>query len=159
MAKPIEVVINDTTFFITPMDAFEALAVFGDLQKDVLPAVGDLLGSLARDDGGNDDAAMARALEKLSSKLDGKQLRQWADRLLTKDSISVELNGNDMQLDATAKVMAFKEFTDILELMLHVIKVNFAGPLARWLSRSGLDLSRATASLSGAIAPKSNPSS
>lgn len=149
MAKPVEVVVNETTFFITPMDAFEALAVFGDLQKDVLPAVGDLIGSMTREDGGNDDAAMAKALEKLSGKLDGKQLRQWADRLLTKDAISVELNGNDVPLDNTAKAMAFKEFTDILELMMHVIKVNFAGPLARWLSRSGLGLNQLKAGLSG----------
>ncbi|WP_368044556.1 phage tail assembly chaperone [Alcaligenes sp. NLF5-7] len=40
MARPVEVTVNDTIFLITPMDAFEALEVFGDLQKDLLPAVG-----------------------------------------------------------------------------------------------------------------------
>lgn len=148
MAKPIEVEVNGTVFFITPMDAFEALAVFGDLQKDILPAVGDLITAVAKDAGAQaDDAAMARAIEKLSGKLDGKQLKGWADRLLTKDSITVEINGADLPLDAAAKSMAFREFTDILELLRHVIKVNFAGPLGRWLSRSGLDLSQIKAGL------------
>lgn len=143
MAKPIEVEVNGTVFFITPMDAFEALAVFGDLQKDILPAVGDLITAVAKDsDPQADEAAMARAIEKLSGKLDGKQLTRWTDRLLTKDSITVEINGADLPLDAAAKSMAFREFTDILELLLHVIKVNFAGPLQGFLSRIGVDLSQ-----------------
>jgi len=152
MAKPIEVTVGETVFFITPMDAFDALAAFGDLQKDILPALGDLI-SVA---GGQDDgeAAMGKALEKLSGKLDGKQLKYWADRLLTPDTIAVEINGADRALDAAAKAMAFKEFTDILELMVHVIKVNFASPLGRWLSRSGLDLSQVQAGLSGVIGQK-----
>lgn len=147
MAKPVEVMVNDTVFFITPMDAYEALAVFGDLQKDVLPAVGGLFAD-------DSDTSMADSIAKLSAKLDGKQLQYWCDRLLTKDSIVVEINGNDMPLDMAARSMAFKEFTDILELLFHVIKVNFSGPLARWLSRSGLDLSQLQASLSGGIALK-----
>lgn len=155
MTKPIEVTVNGTVFFITPMDAFEALAVFGDLQKDILPAIGDLITAVAKDAGAQaDDAAMARAIEKLSGKLDGKQLKGWADRLLTKDSITVEINGADLPLDAAAKSMAFREFTDILELLLHVIKVNFAGPLGRWLSRSGLDLSQIKSGLLVDIGPK-----
>jgi hypothetical protein len=155
MAKPIEVTVNGTVFFITPMDAFEALAVFGDLQKDILPAVGDLITVIAKDaDAQADDAAMACAIEKLSGKLDGKQLTRWADRLLTKDSITVEINGADLPLDAAAKSMAFREFTDILELLVQVIKVNFAGPLGRWLSRSGLDLSQIKAGLSVDIGQK-----
>src|SRR5690606_22092562 len=85
-----------------------------------------------------DEAALADAIAKLSQRLDGKQLTAWANRLLTKDSISVEINGNLMPLDAAAKSMAFGEFTDILELLFHVIRVNFAGPLLVWVSRIGL---------------------
>ncbi|TFL14220.1 hypothetical protein CSC67_08695 [Pusillimonas caeni] len=156
MVKPVEVTVNETVFFITPMDAFEALAVFGDLQKDILPAVGDLIAAVAKEEGdkAGDEAAMARAIQKLSEKLDGKQLTRWADRLLTKDSITVEINGADLPLDAAAKAMAFREFTDVLELLFHVIKVNFAGPLARWLSRTGLGLNQLQAGLSDAIGRK-----
>ncbi|WP_237173044.1 phage tail assembly chaperone [Paracandidimonas lactea] len=152
MAKPIEVTVGETLFFVTPMDAFEALAAFGDLQKDLLPALGELISVAAGQDDG--EAAMGRAIEKLSTKLDGKQLKYWADRLLTRDTISVEINGADMPLDVAAKAMAFREFTDILELLAHVIRINFAGPFMRWLSRTGLDLSQLQAGLSGAIAQK-----
>ena len=153
--KPTEVTNNDTAFLIQPLDAFEALAVFGDLQKDILPAAGGLLGLIGGEASeARDEAALADAIAKLSQRLDGKQLTAWANRLLTKDSISVEINGNLMPLDAAAKSMAFREFTDILELLFHVIKVNFAGPLAGWLNRLGLGQKLTAAGLSGAIGQK-----
>src|SRR5690606_40485622 len=111
--KPTIVTINDTAFLIQPLDAFEALAVFADLQKDILPAAGgliDLIGGEVNE--ARDEAALADAIAKLSQRLDGKQLTAWANRLLTKDSISVEINGNLMPLDAAAKSMAFREFTE-----------------------------------------------
>lgn len=156
--KPTEVTINDTAFLIQPLDAFEALAVFGDLQKDILPAAGGLIGLIGGEASeaseARDEAALADAIAKLSQRLDGKQLTAWANRLLTKDSISVEINGNLMPLDAAAKSMAFREFTDILELLFHVIKVNFAGPLAGWLNRLGLGQKLAAGGLSGVIGQK-----
>ncbi len=153
--KPTEVTINDTAFLIQPLDAFEALAVFGDLQKDILPAAGGLIGLIGGEvSEERDEAALADAIAKLSQRLDGKQLTAWANRLLTKDSISVEINGNLMPLDAAAKSMAFREFTDILELLFHVIKVNFAGPLAGWLNRLGLGQKLTAGGLSGVIGQK-----
>lgn len=137
--KPTEVVVNETSFLVHPLDAFDALAVFGDLQKDILPAVGGLMSLLG--DGSSeaqDEAALSDAITKLSERLDGRQLTSWANRLLTKENISVEINGNLMPLDAAAKSMAFKGFTDILELLFQVIRINFAGPLAGWLNRAGL---------------------
>lgn len=137
--KPTEVTVDETAFLIQPLDAFEALAIFGDLQKDILPAAGGLLSLLSGGtDDARDEAAMADAIARLSERLDGKQLTAWANRLLTKDLISVEINGNLMPLDAAAKSMAFKEFTDVLELMFHVIRAWFASPLAAWASRTGL---------------------
>lgn len=153
--KPTEVTINETAFLIQPLDAFEALAVFGDLQKDILPAAGGLIGLIGGEvSEERDEAALADAIAKLSQRLDGKQLTAWANRLLTKDSISVEINGNLMPLDAAAKSMAFGEFTDILELLFHVIKVNFAGPLAGWLNRLGLGQKLTAGGLSGVIGQK-----
>ncbi len=153
--KPTEVTINETAFLIQPLDAFEALAVFGDLQKDILPAAGGLIGLIGDEvNEARDEAALADAIAKLSQRLDGKQLTAWANRLLTKDSISVEINGNLMPLDAAAKSMAFREFTDILELLFHVIKVNFAGPLAGWLNRLGLGQKLTAVGLSGVIGQK-----
>ncbi len=158
MARPVEDVVNDTIFLITPMDAFEALEVFGDLQKDLLPAIGELLALSLGAESEQGEVLMTGAIEKLSEKLSGRQLKHWTDRLINADSVAVSLNGRDMRLDAAARAMAFKEFTDILELLFHVLKVNFAAPLGRWLSRSGLDLSQLPASPLGAIGQKSNES-
>lgn len=138
MQKPVEVTIGGTVYLIQPLDAFTALGVFGDLQKDIMPAAGELLSSMAGNQQEEDEAALATAIARLSERLDGKQLKAWADRLLTKDNISVEINGNLMPLDAAAKAMAFTSFTDILELMFHALKAWFAAPLASWVSQLGL---------------------
>ncbi|HRL22802.1 MAG TPA: hypothetical protein PLP85_13625 [Alcaligenes sp.] len=156
MARPVEVKVNESTFFITPMDAFEALEVFGDLQKDLLPAIGDLISAGLGQSEEQGGLAVASAIEKLSLKLDGKQLKTWVDRLVTADSVAVSINGQDMALDKAARALAFREFTEILELLFHVIKVNFAAPLGRWLSHFGLDLSLVKADQLARIAQKSS---
>lgn len=155
--KPVEIEVGGTTFYITRMDAFDALAAFGDLQKDVLPSVGGMIAAIAEGDLTDEsaDVAIADAITKLSTQLDGKQLKYWCDRLLAKERVSVEINGNVMPLDAVARPMAFTEFTDILELLFHVIKLEFGGPLASWLGRLGLDPSQLTAGLSERTATKS----
>lgn len=135
--KPVEIVVNGTTFYVSRMDAFDALAAFGDLQKDVLPAVGGMIASMADGDD-SADAAMSQAITKLSTQLDGKQLKYWCDRLLSKERVSVEINGNVMPLDAATRAMAFSEFTDILELLFEVIKLEMGRPLLSWLDRLGL---------------------
>lgn len=149
MAKNTEVTVNDTLFIVHPLNAFEALEIFGDLQKELLPAIGDLLTAAIADkapapeESESQDAEMlTTAISKLSERLSGKQLTAWSERLLTKDTVSVEINGTLMPLDAAAKRLAFKEFTDILELLFRVIQVNFAGPLVGFLSRFGLDLTQ-----------------
>lgn len=150
MAKAEEVTVGGTLFVIHPLNAFDALEIFGDLQKELLPAVGEMLGTVMqqKEQAEGDDAeveALSKAISKLSEKLSGKQLKYWADRLITKDSVSVEINGSMMALDDTAKILAFKEFTQILELLVHVIRVNFAGPLKGFLNRFGLDQALAKA--------------
>lgn len=137
--KPVEVTVNGTAFLIQRMDAFEALAAFGDLQKDILPAIGGAFGALQGENDDQAEAAMADAIAKLSKQLDGKQLKYWADRLLSKERVSVEIEGDLRPLDAATRAEAFDTFADILELMFHVIKLEFAGPLAGWLARLGLD--------------------
>ncbi len=39
------------------------------------------------------------------------------------------LSAHGARADAAGRTMAFREFTDILELLFHVIKVSFSGPL------------------------------
>lgn len=149
MAKPLEVTVGEHAFVIQPLDAFEALAIFGDLQRDILPAAGGLFALVDSNDAARDEAAMADAIARLSARLDGKQLSAWANRLLTPENISVEVNGNLMKLGPAARAMGvFIDFTGILELMFHALKFWFAGPIAVFLNRTGVGLSQVRGKLS-----------
>lgn len=131
MAKPVEVQIGSRKYLITKMDAFTALAVFGDLQKEILPAVGSLAGN-------GSDTAIA-AIESLSSRLSGKQLTDWADRLITPDNVAYQgMDGEYHKLKAVDREGVFDNAIEIIELIVEIVRVNFAAPLTQWLNRSGL---------------------
>lgn len=135
--RPVEFEVAGVTFYVDRMDAFEALSTFGDLQKDLLPSLGGLLALLGDDDSASEDA-LSGAVAKLSQSLNGKQLEYWCDRLLTKDRVSVEVAGEVKKLDKATRLVVFESFTDILELLYHVIKMEFYAPLVSWLGRVGL---------------------
>lgn len=143
MSKPTEVVIGDTRFYITPLDPFVQLRLFGDLQREILPSVGGLLNHVLGKSGEADasaDAAGIAALRELSTRFDGAALERWAGLLLDAEYVAFETN--DMREPAKLRKSehrrAFPDMTYILELMFHVGKVNFAAPLARWASLTGL---------------------
>jgi hypothetical protein len=141
--KATEVVVNETTFIIRPLAPFEQLEAFGDLQKELLPALSAFISVLdtPKDDEKKNQVSAEQtqqAITVLSTQLSGARLRYWTDRLLTEDTIVVELNGKDMKLDKAARQLAFQNFTDILELLFKVIVVNFAEPLKDFANRSGL---------------------
>lgn len=144
--QTIETKVGKNTFFITKLNAFEALPVFGDLQKELLPALGALLGSLKegslkegslKDDLG--DANLEKAVEKLSAQLDGKSLERWATRLLDGGHIAYEDDsGEAVRFKLARDGHIFDDFAEVLQLLVVVIKENFAAPLTRWLNLSGL---------------------
>lgn len=156
--KPIEIEVAGVTFYYDRMDAFEALEVFGDLQKDVLPSIGGLLSALGATGGEGEEAldgasdAVAEAVARLSANFTGKQLRHWCDRLITKDRVSVEIEGDARRLGQTERRLAFDSFTDILELLFHVLRIEFAEPLFTYANQFGLDLRFPKAILSDATA-------
>lgn len=136
--KPVEIETSSHRFYVQRMDAFAALEAFGDLQKDILPSLGGMLALLGDASDDQADQAMTDAVANLSRNLSGKQLRYWVDRLLSRDRVSVEIDGEVKRMGQTERLQAFDDFTEILELLYQVIKLEFAGPLARWLSRLGL---------------------
>ena len=151
MSQTVEIKVGDTTFFITKMNAFEALPVFGDLQKELLPALGALLGSLKDEPEGSlkdepegslkdvNNADLEKAVEKLSAQLDGKSLERWATRLLDSGHIAYEdENGEAVRFKLARDGHIFQDFAEVLQLLVVVIKENFAAPLTRWLNLSGL---------------------
>lgn len=148
------VTIGENVFYVRRLDPFAGLKIFGDLQRDILPAAGQALQAVFSDGGRGATEAreqladlaaeqgMANALRELSSRLDGNALTAWANRLLDADHVSVTINGQDMKLTADVKLLAFRDPGDILELMAEVIKFNFADFLSRWADRFGPALSR-----------------
>lgn len=133
--------IGGITFRISPFDAFAQLRMFGDLQKEILPAVGGVLNVTlgSEKDMDKSDAAAIAAFRDLSSNFDGATLEKWANRLLQEEYITFEVPGQEPQkLSPHRRGEAFPDLSFLLELMFHVGKVNFAAPLARWAALSGV---------------------
>lgn len=147
--RSITVEIGDNEYTINRINALDAWPMFGDLQKEFLPAISELIMTVAKpaeasaDSEEREGRVMAEAIAKISGNLSGDRLKYWTDRLLNGEYVFVSINGGQpVKLDGTAKAMAFQDFSAIPELLFHVIKFNFAGPLAGFLSRFGLDPSK-----------------
>lgn len=137
-----EVEIDGVTFRIVPFDPFKQLKLFGDLQREVLPAVGGVMNvafAQQADQGEGADRAAIGAFRELSMKFGGDVLEKWAKILIDPDHVSFETDGGEpKKLVKALHGEAFSDFSMILELMYHVGKVNFADPLARWAGLTGL---------------------
>lgn len=136
-----EVTIGTTIFRISRFDPFRQLKLLGDLQKEVLPAAGSMMAAVFGGEGeaqAKDEQAMLQAFRDLSARLGGDALAAWADRLIDAELVTFELAGRDPQkLTAAHRGMAFSDFSEILELLFHVLEHNFAGPLVHWAGRFG----------------------
>lgn len=157
-----DVTINGVEFHIRTFAPFVALRIFGDLQKELLPAVGGLIGAASAAGEGQavDQGALLQAIKAFSSSLDGKALEDWAARLLDKELITFNRPGRDpRKLDRAFYDDAFDDFASILELLYEVIKLNFAGPLGRWLGLSGSGLTEKLGGLLGGSSQTSSASS
>ncbi|VFR81240.1 hypothetical protein RAN3_2544 [plant metagenome] len=144
MARIKEVRIGETTFRIHRFDPWEALRILGDLQRDLLPSLGPIIavvfkeGKEGEPGDAADETAMIAAFRELAQKLDGKSLQGWADKLLDPDIVSFELPDRAPEkLEPRHRNLAFGDFTEVLEVMFHVLQWNFAGPLARWADHFG----------------------
>jgi|SRR6186713_444496 len=134
--------IGEVTFRITPFDPFKQLQLFGNLQKEILPAVGGVLNVTLGSETVADadaDAAAIKAFRELSANFSGDVLLKWANLLLEDDYITFEFPGDEpKKLTKHNRTDALPDMSYILELMFHVGKVNFADPLQRWAGLSGL---------------------
>lgn len=161
--KPTEVVIGKARFYITPFDGFRQLRLFGDLQKEILPSVGGVLNQvLSKGEKADEqtDAAAIAAFRELSSRFDGATLERWANALLDGEYIAFETEDmrEPRKLGKSSILDALPDMSYILELMFHVGKVNFAAPLARWASLTGLAQKLSKGLLSDGSGPKSSTS-
>jgi hypothetical protein len=163
MSLVTNVTIGDAEFMVRKIDPFVALRIFGDLQRDILPAVGHLLeGAFAAGQGGQGnatpDATLSEAVRELSAKLDGASLEAWANRLLDPEFVAVSINGRESKLTREMRTLAFRDAGDILELMFQIIRFNFADFFLRWAGRFG-SVQGLAAKLSADSAPTSTRNS
>lgn len=140
MSKVKTVELDGVTFYIHRMDPFEAMEVFGDLQKLF---AGPLAALLEAKDAKTDEEGMQavmHGIEALSTKLDGKQLMNVCDLLLFKpESVTFSAQGRETErLTKTNKGMAFEHMADIVALVTEVLKHNYADFLSQMVSRFGL---------------------
>jgi len=127
----------------------------------LLPSLGGVLAAVASQDEGdlNPDALLA-GIKSFSISLDGKALDAWCDRLIDPERVAFERNGKDARKLSKANMdEAFEDFAEILELLFHIIKLNFAGPLGRWLGHSGPGLKETLGGLLGGSSQSSSESS
>lgn len=138
-----EVTIGQTVFYLQTFAPRDQLRIFGDLQKELLPSIGSLLASAVgkTEDAGDvlDEGSLVSAIRAFSTSLDGKGLDAWCGRLIDSERVTFEKHGKDpRKLTPSAMDDAFGDFAEILELLFHIIQLNFAGPLGRWLGLSGV---------------------
>lgn len=141
-----EVTIGENTYYITRFPPFKALEILGDLQKQFAgPLISQLDGKeSAKDADGNvilDSEAgnkLMNSFASLSAKLDGKTLREIAERLLTKENINVSINGEpERKFDAAAQGLALESVADIITLCWEVLKFNYSEVITRLSSPIG----------------------
>lgn len=149
MNDPKKVVIGTNTFGIRPMDPFKALEVLGDLQKVILPVIGNLAtiidGKEIAKEVSNDEteskpvkpkdsldqnidfSKIGPALTAASNQIDGQTIMKLAKKLITKDFITVEFeDGEQSRMDDAAVMKAFTgNMGEMLQLIWKIVEVNY----------------------------------
>lgn len=134
-----EITVGDAAFVVHVIPPFQALAILGDLQKELAP----VLGALASGDGGK-DVDFAQVMELIGPRLSGDKLLDWSNKLLRPDYVSVIMNGNAVPLDGNTRELAFTDAIQILQVMYELIAFNYTEPLKAFASRFGPQLSALT---------------
>ena len=127
------------TFYIRKMEPFLALHVLGELQKKFLGPLATLFEGVPTVDGQEMEMkSIIEGLEKISEKLDGATLVQFAKMLLNGDYISVVIAGEPaVKLDEGLLNRATDNIGEVIELMVEVIKENYIGVFTLARNRIG----------------------
>jgi hypothetical protein len=132
--------LNDrATFWIRRYEPFLALEILGDLQTKFL---GPLVMFLEGNDASNDDETRMKSvvdgIEKLSKTLNGKELVTLSKTLLNGEYISISLD-NEPPEKLTENLLnrAIDDVGEMVELIIEVIKENYAKVFTQGLARIG----------------------
>jgi len=118
---------NGSKFYIRRFDPFLSLEVLGEVQKKFLPPIAALMeaNDTGQADGTRMDAAM-KAVEMISTNLDGKSLIGLVKTVLNKDYVSVSIQAEPpVQLDEGALNRATDDVFDVIKLTVEVLRYNY----------------------------------
>ena len=138
--RPTEVVIDGRLFLVSKLPPREALAAAADLIKLIGPSIAALASGGKDASEAERNASTAQAMQLAFAQMDGQVLNRWIDRLVNGTTIAIDNGNGGMPLPNYERDAL--EFDTLLELLYHVGRVNLADPLARLLTRTGLDLGR-----------------
>jgi hypothetical protein len=144
--KQHEVRIRGNIFYIRRFDPFTGTEVLADLQREF---AGPLLAGASNGKPGETGGTqiMLGSLAELSSKLDGKKVRYWAERLLDPELISVSIDGGASQkLTRIAAAQSIDSTSELISLCVEIVKFNFEDFRERWSGLISSALSRMAAS-------------
>jgi hypothetical protein len=145
-----EVKVRNHVFFIRRFDPFTATEILGDLQRDFAGPLLAGLGSNKPGEAGGGTQALMGGLAELSSKMDGKKLRSWAERLLDPEVVSVSIDGGEAQkLTKVALAQSIDSSSELISLCFESVKFNFEDFRERWSGLISSALSRMAASQPG----------
>lgn len=139
-----QITIGESTFYIQKFSAMDQLRIFGDLQKTILPSVGKLFASNPITSSEEDKQAdvFGETLAELSAKLDGNELIKLAKTLIHPDLVTVQRddinNGADFKLKHEKLNEAFTDMSEVIELLIFILRLNFESFFTKYLARLGL---------------------
>lgn len=128
--------IGETYYAIQRMDAFTAWRTLASLQKSFAGPLARFFGSRGQGDG----AGLYEAVTELSAKIDEQEFDSLCQKLLFKpECISFSRHGDEpVRLKDMNKGMAITDMGDLLELIVAVLRHNYADFFTKTLSRYGL---------------------
>lgn len=140
-----QIIIGETTFYVRKFSAMEQIKIFGDLQKTILPSVSKLITGKENEEANND--GFSQALAELSKRLDGNELIKLAQTLIKPDTVTVQRddlsNGEEFKLSHNKFDVVFTDMSDIIELLVFILRLNFESFFTKYLTRLGLGQSLA----------------
>lgn len=144
--KTVEYRLNDSIFFISPIPPFEAIALLGDLQKLVGPAIGKGISAFGGNAGGKalverevNGAMLAQAFEALAQSIDGKSLQLAVRKILDPHYVAVQYERQDaVPLDEGMINTVFTaNLSDMFMLVGKVLEVTYGDFFGKLIGRIG----------------------
>ncbi|ABQ99900.1 phage tail assembly chaperone [Haemophilus influenzae] len=147
-----EIQIGESTFFVQKFSVMDQLRIFGDLQKTLVPSLAKVIGfsdekpkdatsaqlaELAQKSAAN----FAQGLQDLSQLLSGQELVKLADMLIKPELVTVQRddfnNGTDKKLSKTDFDLVFDDMSELIELVIFILQLNFSSFFTKFLARLG----------------------